>query len=333
MGLCLLSIAFGGACDLVIGRGPTTILGNRGSVFAVRTPNAASVVDGGSLFVRDADLFGLGQVVEQGDPFRPPTGAAIVANDGFVIVAAGTIRGGNALVVPQDPTTPPRLPPGGAVPSTAPTPLAAALVAEADSFVSIEGGTLISGGLLGLSESYVVGPAVSVNETQLRISGGELRMGTSVDAPPSTGTVLLARDSQVDIRGGTFAGLVNLQSTGADIGGGNFRDGLALGVGLVVRALTGIHGGPGCTDIRGGSIPSLSVGGPDERVFIFGTDFNLPLGPLAPPSLSLQGTRRTVSGRFEDGSAFQIDVVAEDGSKVVLATPESVGCFRVVIVE
>lgn len=327
--LCLFGVVVGGGCDLVVQPEQTTVLDNRGSVFAVRTPNAVSVLTDGTLVVQDADLFGLGRRVEQGDPFRPLPGAAIVSDGGRVLVRAGTVSGGNVLAVAQDPSTPPVQPPPG-VPPSGPevAPLPSALVARNSSLVEIDGGRLISGGLFGLSERYFVGPAVVVDETTLRIRGGEIRQGSTVVDVLSSNLALVATRSVVEISGGTFAsGFVVLQSSVSSISGGSFPAGLALGF-VPLAGTSRSSDRPGCTDLRGGSIPGLAVNSLDETLMIFGTGFNLPLGPLAPASSPPQPVDVTLVGTFRnDDTPFTMRLLAEDGSKVVLAPADARGCF------
>jgi len=119
------------------------------------------------------------------------------------------------------------------------------------------------------------------------------------------------------------------------IGGGRFE---SISLGIDVALLNPVPlPGPGCTELRGGSLPLVSVDGPQETLLIFGTGFDLPLGQVPVPRLAARGfgpepavpTAR-VTGTLEDGSPLDLSIFVFDAAaRVVLASSDSrVGCPR-----
>jgi hypothetical protein len=298
------------------------VLADRGAVVAFQTQNAVQVRPGGLLIVQDADLTGRGRAIEQGDRFQPPAGEAIFAEGGFVRIVAGRIGGGNVLVSAQDPNTPPPPePPGSGVPfnSRIRPRLASALFAR-DSVVEIEGGTLISSGAFGLNEDFARESAVAVVGSQLRIRGGTFQRGP---APSPGGSALSVFDSDVEISGGAFTAFVSLVGSRSQILGGQFsNDGLSLGLSTFVLLTPQ---GPGCAEIRGGSLRALTLNNSQESAFIAGTGFNVPLGPLPIPDLG-QSVRMQLTGTLADGTPLDVALSAIPGSRVTLIAPGAVGC-------
>jgi hypothetical protein len=216
--------------------------------------------------------------------------------------------------------------------------LAPALVAQ-DSVVEIDAGTLTSSGVFGSDEFYVQVPAVVVNGSELRIRGGEFRLGQIGGAPQLT-RVLAASFSDVHIEGGRFSGgAVLLQNSRTRITGGTFDNGVALGNFVPLTGPTPTLPAAGCTEIRGGQFPSIATLGSAEQVFIFGTNFNLPLGPIpipAPPTLPSPlppnvlvnpSPPVTVTGTLEDGTMASFAVGFANGpARFELVAPDAVGC-------
>jgi hypothetical protein len=331
---CLLGFALlAPACDLRVGDGQTTVLGDRGMVFGVLTPNAVSVGRGGTLVVQDADAFGLGRRVEQGDALRPGPGAAIVVSDGGSVRALrGTISGGNVLVIAQDPATPPQ--PPNAAEQLFPTPLAPALMAQGAS-VEIDGANLVASGVFG-SVGFVPAPAVLANQSQVRIRSGSLRVGPGTSSSPFFLALiaLQAAESSIEISGGDFVGgrslIVGSQTR---ISGGNVGS-LSLGIDVALLNPMPLPS-RGCTELRGGSLQSMTLDGPNETLIVFGTGFNLPLGPVPIPQLAMRRilvpppppTVR-LTGRLADGTPLDLAIwVFDAAARIVLAAPGSAtGC-------
>lgn len=364
--LSLLSLVLAAGCDLVVGDGDLTVVGNGGAVFGSATPNAVTVQPGGLLGVEDAELIGRGRVITQGMSVPPSPGAALVSRGGGVLIVGGRLAGGNVVVQSTtngivNPTpnslgnfeapsasdfsaqgvvgiplsADPAVPPFGTM--TRGPLLAPALVAQG-SAVAIEGGTLISSTMFGFPEFYVQVPALVVNDSALLISGGEFRLGT-VGGPLQTTRVVAASFSDVEISGGHFGdGVVLLQNSRTRITGGRFDRGLGLGNFVPLRNPQPLLVAPGCTEIRGGQFPSIAALGSAERVFIFGTNFNLPLGPVPippprplpdplPPNVTVNPTFATVSGTLEDGTVEDFVVGFANGpAQYFLVAPGSPGC-------
>jgi hypothetical protein len=322
------------------------------------------VLPGGGLGVADAEVIGRGRVITQGMSVLPSPGAGLVADRGAVLIAGGRLLGGNVVVQPGTPN------PGRSnvasfeIPSPAefaaagvagipfgPDPaatefgraslgplLAPGLVAQG-SVVEIEGGALISSSVLGSEEFYLQVPALVVNDSALLISGGEFRLGTTRAPSPLT-RVVAVTFSDVEISGGRFAGgAVLLQNSRALITGGRFDNGLGLGNFVPLRNPPPLLAAPGCTEVRGGQFPFIATQGSAEQVFIFGTNFNFPLGPIPipplpplpsplPPNVMVNPSALiTVTGTLEDGTAANFVVGFANGpAQFVLAAPGSPGC-------
>jgi hypothetical protein len=298
------------ACDFVVPSGQTTTIDSTvKTAGADKTPNAAEVQPGfpalqgspgqpaGTLIVRDAELQGHDRVFQESKDEPRPPGEAIVSRGGRVRIFSGKISAGNVQVMPRDPSAGP--------PPRASYPLAPALSATTNSTIEIMGGTFTSSRLTGSVPILVDAPAIAVSDSQLTITSGTFLLG---DNPlraarqlPVTPSVLAAR-SRVEISGGSFAsGTVQLFSSQTVIRGGSFGRGVSLGLRPPPLGFTPIPNGPpnaplvpilpapGCTEIRGGSFPSASsvvgvgVVEAGEVVFIYGSGFNLPYGPVPAP--------------------------------------------------
>jgi hypothetical protein len=347
------------ACDIVVEGGQTTVLGNRGSVFAEKTPNAVTVRPGGTLVVEDADVFGRGQVLELRAQQAAQPGAGIVSDGGIVRVLAGTLSGGNVVFVESDPNAP-ALPPGP--PTFFGDTLAPALIASR-STVEIDGGTFVSSGTFGsLGRRFPrVSATVSISDGQLQIRGGTFRPGPRDDGFRIVTSPLRVERSSVEISGGSFdAGPVQLAFSQSRIRGGHFTGGLSIS-GALRDLPPPFPATPpaGCTEISGGTFspggPSrvsdaaarglVFVSGMNERLFFLGTGFNLPLGAVAvPPPIQItvpvpnpgrpsstvvieQPVPVSLTGILADGSPLDITLLVDDG-EVVLAAPGDAGCDR-----
>jgi hypothetical protein len=140
--------------------------------------------------------------------------------------------------------------------------------------------------------------------------------------------VLRALESQVEIRGGRFAGFVNLAGSQSRLLGGELRL-LSLGATPVPVSA------PGCTEIHGGLFDSVWIFAASETLFIFGTDFNHPFGqvPITEVSPGIIGANfsppsAVVTGVLPDGSALDLRVFPRIlPATVVLAPPGSSGCL------
>jgi hypothetical protein len=344
----LLTIAAG--CDVVVESGQTVEPANRGSVWAVNSPNAVRVRPGGTLIVRDADLFGLGKVVTTipAGPFPMP-GAAIEASGGTVRIVKGRIAGGNVLVqvdpnsfpIPADPSSSPgemRFASMVGVPIANLASLAGALEAF-QSTVEIAGGTLVGSSVFGRPNPYLSPFAVvSVFGGQLRILGGEFLPATMVPPSPlpSGGSSVSALDAFVEISGGRFdAGPVVLAGANARITGGSFGSGLA--VNALIQIDPSLLPGPRivpCYAIAGGSFSRIAVASPDP-VFIVGSQFNLPLGPVTspapPPHRSAPALPVRLTGVLQDGTPIDLDLIAPPGTQVSLVASGTRACSLLII--
>jgi hypothetical protein len=339
---CALCVSILTACDAVVTAGQTTTFGNRGSVFAVNTPNAVIVQPGGTLVVEDADLFGRGRVIALRDA-PVVTGSAIAAEGGVVRVIAGTLVGGNLVV---DPNAPRSAPPDPSSLNSFIDVLSPALQAS-HSNVEIEGGTFVASGAFGsvaggfddLPPRFIsFASTIVVSDSQLRIRGGIFRPGARNDDSRVVGGALTATRSAVVISGGRFdEGVVDLSGSQSRLLGGRFGALLLGGSPSLVLP----PDPPGCTEIVGGALRTVRVTGIGEQVFVFGSRFSLPLGPVAvPPPMqvtlpSLIGglpstidvpTPFTLAGVLADGSALDVRLAVGAGATVVLASPGTPGC-------
>ena len=292
------------ACDFVVPGGQTTTIDSMvKTAGADKTPNAVEVQPGfpgqppGTLIVRDAVLQGHDRAFQESKDEALPPGAAIVSRGGRVRIFSGNVSAGNVQVMPRDPSADP--------PPRASYALAPALSATTSSTIEIMGGTFTSSSLTGSVPILVDAPAIAVSDSQLTITNGTFLLGDNplrrAGQLPVTPSVLAAR-SRVEISGGSFAsGTVQLFSSRTVIRGGSFGRGVSLGLRPPPLGFTPIPNGPpnaplvpllpapGCTEIGGGSFPSapsvvgVGVVEAGERVFIYGSGFNLPYGPLAAP--------------------------------------------------
>jgi hypothetical protein len=207
--------------------------------------------------------------------------------------------------------------------------------------VDIMGGRLVSGGTFGLLSlqglETAPGPALSALDSDVFISGGELRSGRSQELLVRAPNVVEARGSRVQINGGRFAGFVVLGASDTIITDGDLP---LLAVGAVAGRFDPAppRTEPGCTEIHGGSLSSLSILTPSETVFLFGTGFNLPLGPVPIAQVSTPGfigsspptPSAVVTGTLASGTPLDLDVFAAVlSARVVLAAPGSPGCLLV----
>lgn len=320
----------GAACDLVVEAGQTTVLANRGTVVAVERLNAVTVRPEGTLIVADADVFGLGRRIEEPfPPLFPELGAAIVSDGGAVVIRNGTITGGNALVL-DDPNTPTRTALGSV--------LAPALIARGSS-VEISGGKLTSSAVFGAPDPYMSGTTVIVDDSELRITGGEFVGGRSRTRDPLPILLDVSR-SQVTIAGGRFeTGIVLLRASRTRIDGGHFGAGLPespLSAGLEVGQRTllvppfaqpvPVPLPPGCTEIRGGSLGKVNVVGTGERLFLYARALDRPFGPLEVPSEPRLFRIFNLTGVLADGSPLNLALSAGDGALVTLQPVGAPGC-------
>jgi hypothetical protein len=336
----LLSSVFGAsACDLVVRNGET-IVASGGPVRAALTANAAAVQPGGTLVVQDGTLIGRERTFVQGSAEPAPPGAAIVTEGGIVRISPGAvIQPGKVTVTPRDPAS------TAPVAPDVPYRLAPALLGTM-STIEINAGSFSSSEQVGVVPGTLVdSPSVVVSDSSLTIRGGDFLLGATGPRQagrfPVTPSVLAAR-SQVTISGGSFAsGTVQIFSSQTVITGGSFGRGVSLGLRPPPLGFTPIPVGgpfnpplapflpaPGCTEIRGGSFAFVGVVEAGERVFIYGTNFNLPFGPVAPPpgppstpgGLAFPGpiAQITLSGILLDGTFNTLRLLLSPGAQVVL---------------
>lgn len=350
--LLVVSLAVAAGCDLSVENGEVTELANRGQVFGAATPNAVRVRPGGTLVVRDADLFGRGRVVDALPAGLPTPGAAIVADAATVRIVKGQIVGGNVLVTVDPNSFPVPVPVDGAASAKAFASVAGVIDAPPSarafatvvgvplesgvvlppalsalhSSVVIEGGTLIGSSAFGAPQPFFAATApLQVIGGQLLITGGEFLPGTMIPPPLLRFPVrsLFALQTDVEIRGGNFdAAPVSLTSSRARITGGRFGAGLFVGslVSIELVQASIVLPPPPCYEVRGGSFSSIAVNGPDP-LFIFGTGFNLPLGPVPTGATPL-----ALTGLFPNGAPIDLDLTAFPGTQVFLAAPGAPGC-------
>jgi hypothetical protein len=84
---------------------------------------------------------------------------------------------------------------------------------------------------------------------------------------------------------------------------------------------------PPCYEIRGGSFARIAIGGTDP-VFIVGTQFNLPFGPVtSPPGPGrLPGPPLALEGVLEDGTPISLVLTAGPETRVTLVASGDPGC-------
>jgi hypothetical protein len=324
--LVLLSLVAASACDLEAGAGQELVLDNRGLALASVKPNAVTVLPGGSVVVQDADVFGRGRSVSADTPdLQLEAGAAIAANAGRVRIVQGQLSGGNFLIAS-----------GRQAGSARIGTLAPALQAVAGSTVEILGGTLVSSGVFfasGVTDDNTLfdfPETVSVSDSDLRIRGGVLRAGERQDmiSPPGFPALGLAfpldaTRSRVEISGGDFGpGSVQLRGSRSRILGGRM-DRLTLSPAPPATNSGSFDFVAGCTEIRGGSFGNVTITGAGERLIVFGSGFNRPLGPLpgGTPVVAIQ-----LSGTLEAGNFATFFLGMSSGTQVSLAAPGSPGC-------
>jgi hypothetical protein len=328
--LVMLSLIAAGACDLEAGPGQEIVLGNRGMAVAFAKPNAVTVQAGGSVVVQDADVSGRGAAV-MAEPRALGfwLGEGIVTRGGRVRIVQGHVSGGNALVLSERSDPVPNL-----------VMLAPALQASDGSTIEILGGTLASSGVFlasgvtGANTSFDPRAIVSVSDSNLLIQGGTLRGGERQDAGVTPGAdttfPLDAERSNVEIAGGDFTGgsafsLTQLRGSRSRIRGGIFEFLVLVPAGSPPSTPAGdFQRVPGCTEIRGGSFNRVSVVGDGERLIVYGSGFNRPLGPLPTEPATL--LRIPISGTLEAGNFVQFILFLADGTQVSLAAPGSPGC-------
>lgn len=332
--LALTSLLVGAACDVEVLSGQTVTLQNGDTFTGVNRADAVIVRQGGTLIVENANVAGRGTGVEPTDAVPLVVGSAIVSEGGSVQVRQGTVTGGAVLVIANDPNTPPNPPPSTRI-LVLPPALRATPFESMPSVVSIDGGSFASGGVFGVSaEVFAASPALLLTGSRLTIRGGEFRLGPATFE--LTSNVIRAALSTVTIQGGSFLGSVSLGGSNSRISGGTIPllslepfdplDGRPLSPPLP----------PGCTEIRGGSIAAVSIGSQNETLFIFGTNFNRPLGRVAIARTSFPPGPGTVpnpipsvelTGVLASGAPLDLDVfAASQAVNVTLAAPGSTGC-------
>lgn len=325
--LCLISLFAAAACDLEAGPDQELVLGNGGIVLGVATPNAVSVVPGGSVVIQDADVRGRGVAVTPEMPRQLNeivAGTGIVSNRGRVRIVQGQVSGGNVLLLAE-----PRI-----VASLDTGKVAPALVAVNGSSVDIEGGALATSsvifgsGVAGDDAVFDTPRTVFVSDSELRIRGGTFRMGVRQDLNPPPGVVfgafpLDAERSRVEIAGGDFGiGFVQLRGSRSRILGGQV-DQLFLQPALALASSDPQTLTPGCTEVRGGWINRVTVRGDGERLILVGTFTRAP-GPIPSPAFGVATV--AIRGVLESGAVNDFDLEIGPGSDVSLAAPGSPGC-------
>jgi hypothetical protein len=321
--MCLSTLGFGAACDLRVAPGQTVVVDNGAQFFGAAGPSASSdqagpaaiVDEGGTLIVQDAGLFGGGFVPNPSDAGGVGAPGIQVSEAGTVVVFAGTIQGGN-VSFQADPQSPPdgrQVGVGGI-----------GININLDSVLDIRGGTIVGGSVTTFQpdgqQFGVGGVAIRAVQTDIAVSGGQIRPGT-VQGKLFTNDQPYAANiygGTLDVSGGTFQGKVQVNGVRSVIRGGS----------LPVLELSDPLGfGPtsGCTEIRGGSVGMIRALG-NENVFIFGTGFNVPPGVL--PVSSPTG----VTGTFADGTPIATLITRVNTSSfpslgiIRLVAPGSPGC-------
>ena len=340
------------ACDFVVEDGEVLELDNRlvarGSAGddTVAPLPAVTVRPGGTLIVRDADVFGGDRTGAQLPPatrIQPPAAAPGVRVDGgLVFVERGRLEGG-AILVPESATVPSSNP--GAA-SFAPTlGQGGAAIDARSAVVSITGGGFFGGAgrILVSSTGILSGPiglpgdALVIDQSSVMISGGGFVGGPTDRANPqllaSAGSQSARiQRSNVLISGGTFFQTVGIAASQSSILGGSFTT-LLLGAANLP--------GAGCTEIRGGRFRTLVAQGSDT-VYLFGSGFSLPLGPVSFPEPGFfnpfapagSGTTGSVpiTGTLADGTALLASLISvrtsmdDPDAAVILAAPGDPGC-------
>ena len=237
-----------------------------------------------------------------GDDQTPGRPAVTVQSGGRLDVVAADLRGGAALTNQV---------PGNARPGQG--------IFASGGQVNVAGGTVQGGSVVVLGEPgpFRGGNGAEVARGLLTIRGGQLRGG---DAPPpgQPGDGVQATESNVLIFGGDIDSL-SLSASNAFVFGGRIGR-LSIATIFNFDALLSftpfpseVVFRPSCLDLSGGQIQGpivITLG----NLFITGSSFNLPFGPVpAPPDLAtVQQIRLT--GVLADGSPIDVEIQRRGGA-------------------
>jgi hypothetical protein len=277
--LALIGIAVG--CDVVVPSGQIVAPSNGGTVVGTlgssrrSAGQAIEVRPGGRAMVVDATVIG-GSFLADGPPFDSrsasrPASAAIRSEAGTVQVMNGLVAGGSILYTRGD------KPAFGSAPA----------IQASSGIVEISGGTIVGGGDATPAPLEAIGPpfggpGVGVGSLAIQMLIGDLRVSGGVIVPgdrgpgaqgPGAGAVQLI-NGRMQISGGQFLGPIALKESSVRVTGGNI--GLLSLPPFEPRAQIGTRN---CSEIRGGQIDRVVIAN-RQTLFVFGTDFDLPLGDL-----------------------------------------------------
>lgn len=335
------------ACDLVVRNGGELRAANAGTIFGSLgsgdTPArpAITLLPGGTVVVEDATVLGGGRSVVSADPIAGSSAPAIRVEGGRLVLQQGTIRGGTLQFLGPD------LGRGATENSVGFT---GAAIAGRNVRLEISGGLVLGGDVVVMGDPIgsglsfggalsAAGPALSLRDSEILISGGTFQLGAKQFLTAFSPRPLFEVDrSAVSIRGGDFrGGPIDLGASQNRIAGGRFEFGIIAGSFNRFIFDTSARP-PGCTEIRAGVIPRVEVAG-NETAFVFGSGFNLPLGEVDfptdaeigfPNSIRLgpfiAGRSVELSGVYENGSPFMVLASVDEGSRLVLVSPGQPGC-------
>lgn len=315
-GTSALSVAVG--CDTRVETGQTLIVGPDSTFVGTLAVGPDASPFPGIQVLNDATLIVQGGTIRGGSSFPTATqreaggGFGVsIAEEGMLLVQSGLIQGGD-VVFQQRSTIGTQFAGGGT----------ALNVNESE--VEIQGGTLMGGTVQefqpGQQQSFP-GGAIFSNNTHFVFRGGLISIGRIPNTldPRGPGNAVRTFGGLNEIMGGTFVGgFVSIANRNIITGGSIDR--------LELSDPSAFTTTSGCTELRGGSVPRIRVRS-QERLFIFATGLNVPLGELP-----VQSPTR-VTGRFASGTA--LDTLIERASsqeqgpsigKIVIAAPGAAGC-------
>ena len=318
----LLAAILCGACTPIVEDGEVLELGEqdelvgRSGTIAMAPGSGVEVRAGGALILRGSRV--TGGALRRGDPSGILPQSAITEGAPGIRVEGGTLLAqarevsGGPTVVDLDFVDPPLMDSGPAF--ITPVTGGSAIVAT-DAVVEIDSGGFFGGLPDGPTLAWP-SDALRIERSTLQIRGGGFVGGNFAadrsDPILQLGRSLVANRSRIEISGGVFFDLVQLDDSISTIRGGQFG---AIRVGGAVSA----DDPPGCLELAGGSLRELGVFG-NETAILVGSGFDRPLGPLEDSGILLSGT-------LSDGSILNgVRVFQGASAHIVLAAPGTSSC-------